>query len=86
MADMLINLINSIFVAIATFCNALANLLPASPFSSVSASLELNQFFGLLNWVFPFTQMIATLELWVTCLALYYLISIALKWVKIVGK
>jgi hypothetical protein len=55
--------------------------LPDSPFQALDVS-PISEYLGMLNWIVPVEQMIYTLGLWVTCIAIFYIYSVVMKWVK----
>jgi hypothetical protein len=56
-------------------------LLPDSPFQAISNS-DVNQFMGTLNWFLPMSQIIAELELWITCVSVFYVYQLILRWIR----
>lgn len=56
-------------------------LLPTSPFSAVS-NKDVESFMGTLNWFLPMGQIVAELELWITCVSIFYIYQIILRWVR----
>lgn len=60
-------------------------LLPLSPFRSFIDSWQAPQYLGWLNWFFPVSTIITILNLWLAAIALFYLYSIIMRWVKIIG-
>lgn len=65
--------------------NAVASLLswlPASPFADTIVALQDSQGLGWLSWFFPVHDALALTAKWIAAIALYYLASIALRWVK----
>jgi hypothetical protein len=40
------------------------------------------KFLGMLNWFVPIAEMVVVLEIWGTAIVIWYLASIALRWVK----
>jgi len=58
--------------------------LPNSPFQGILDSSTVTEFLGGLAWIIPFPSIIAVFGAWGTCIALYYIYSIALRWIKAV--
>lgn len=56
-------------------------LLPNSPFQSIS-NADVGTFMGTLNWFIPMDKIIAELELWLTCVIIFYTYQIILRWVR----
>lgn len=56
-------------------------LLPNSPFQAINTS-EVSSFMGTLNWFIPIDKMVAELELWLSCVVIFYVYQIILRWVR----
>lgn len=57
--------------------------LPTSPFAdSQLLSIQDSQGLSWLNWFFPVHDAIVLTASWVAAIALFYLVSILLRWVK----
>lgn len=59
-------------------------MLPDSPFVMLQRSASVNQVIGIVNWIVPFSQMVAILQVWLTAVAVYYVYQIILRWAKAV--
>lgn len=57
------------------------NLLPNSPFQTLN-NADVNTFMGTLNWFLPLDKILAELELWLTCVVVFYMYQIILRWVR----
>lgn len=77
---MVIRWINIIIEKAADAIQFLLLLLPDSPFIYIM-NLE-SEWLGYINYFFPVCGAIAHLELFVLAVAIYYVIRIALRWVK----
>jgi len=64
--------------------NACVVFLPNSPFQSFLSQLDKIPFLGYLNYFVPVAQIIAVTQLWVTAVGLFYLVQLALRWVKMI--
>lgn len=76
-------LINSILNLFGSAATVLLLLLPDSPFT-----WNLNGASPLLTWIFwliPIPGMVTMMGAYVTSVALYYAIRVALRWIKVVG-
>lgn len=60
-------------------------LLPTSPFRNFIDNFVPPQYLGWLNWFFPVGQILTILSVWLSAIALFYLYSIIMRWVKIIG-
>lgn len=68
-----------------SFANSLASVLPRSPFSQFLAQFENLPFLGFINWFIPIGTCIDILLAWLSAIALFYLYSIALRWLKAIS-
>lgn len=75
----LISVINLIFKALGGIGGLLFAILPTSPFNNFTLDIP---FLSSLNWVLPFNFIINVLAVWLPAVALYYSVSIALRWLK----
>lgn len=77
--------LQTIFTSVANALNeALGSILfflPESPMKILDYA-PLKPYLGLFNYLFPVAEILAFLELWVTCIATYYVYQIILRWVK----
>lgn len=62
--------------------NFLVSALPNSPFQNIVNNSTVSSYINGLNWVLPITQIIATLELWLTAITVVYVYQVLLRWVK----
>lgn len=79
----LISLINYIIELAGLLISAIFLLLPNTPFDSVTLS-PISKWLGYLNYLLPVTEIIGILTVWGSCIGLYYLYQIALRWIKVV--
>lgn len=61
---------------------ALVSILPTSPFSFLYYNQTLYTWLGYLNYFLPIYTWIAILQGWISCIAIYYAVSMGLRWVK----
>lgn len=59
-------------------------LLPTSPFREFIDELNTDHL-GILNWFVPINSFIKILGVWCASIALFYLYSVILRWLKIIG-
>lgn len=60
------------------------NLLPNSPFTALSNS-PIQPYLAYINWFIPFDFIVSTLEAWLVAIAVYYVYSVVLRWVKAIN-
>lgn len=60
-------------------------LLPTSPFSDFVAQFSSLPWLGVLNWFFPVRQCLLVMAAWLAAITLFYLYSIVMRWVKLIG-
>lgn len=77
MLDTIANAIDAVLLSI-------LNLLPDSPFTMLSKSPEIYRILQYLNWFIPISQMVAVVEAWLAAVAVYFIYSIVLRWIKAV--
>jgi len=79
----LTTLLNSVISLFGGAVSTILMLLPNSPFSwnLDGASVALTW----IQWLFPISGFITSISAYVASVALYYVIRIALRWMKVVG-
>lgn len=65
--------------------SAVLALLPASPFRGFIDDFVPPTYLGWLNWFFPVQSILIILGIWLSSIALFYLYSIIMRWVKMIG-
>lgn len=61
------------------------SLLPDSPFTAIIAAIEKLDFLPYLNWFVPVGTLIGIGTAWLTCISVYYLYQVILRWAKVIG-
>ena len=61
------------------------DLLPRSPFQEFISSFSGLPYLGWLNWFFPVGDCLVVMGVWLGAVALFYLYSIVMRWLKIIG-
>ena len=61
------------------------SVLPTSPFDKYLDSLGSLGYLGYLNWFIPVGSFIKILLTWVTAVGVFYIYSIIMRWVKMIG-
>lgn len=68
------------------FIGYVSEYMPKSPFINITAdNSKIYTYMCYLNWFVPFNLLIDTFNLILVALVTYYLISILLRWLKILG-
>lgn len=67
--------------------DTLITVLPASPFSTFFANFETinHEWLGWLNWIVPVNEILDVVAVWLIAIALFYIYSIAMRWIKMIG-
>lgn len=73
---------SEIFNALAA---AIVSVLPSSPFADAIASFKDLPYLGWLNWFIPVGTCIKIAGAWLVAIGLFYVYSIAMRWVKMIG-
>ena len=72
----------SVLKAIAVFVLA---LLPRSPFQSFINAVDSIPYLAQLNWFFPVSECLVVMQAWLTCVAVYYLYQMIMRYANIIG-
>ena len=68
------------------FASWLLSLLPHSPFTSIKSFLKpIEPYLGYLNWFVPVDWILGVLVAWLGAIATFYIYSIIMRWVKMIG-
>ena len=67
------------------FAQKLLQLLPLSPFTQFIDQFRNLPFLGYLNWFFPVGDCLKVMAAWLTAVGLFYLYSILMRWLKVIG-
>lgn len=81
MQNILIKVANFFIDNISNLLNLVLMLLPDSPFSNLDFSV-FAPFIGLINWFIPINQMVIFLATWGTAVMIYYIYSVAMRFVN----
>lgn len=60
------------------------DFLPTSPIVYLETIPEVKKYLGYINWFIPVYSMISLTEAWLFAIAVYYIVQIALRWIKVV--
>lgn len=67
------------------FASLLLSVLPTSPFQQYIQAFAEVPYLGILNWFIPIGAFIKIGAAWLGAIALFYLYSIVMRWVKMIG-
>lgn len=63
----------------------LQKVLPLSPFADYLDTLGELPYLSWLNWFFPIGDCLAVMLAWLGAIGLFYLYSIVMRWIKVIG-
>lgn len=63
----------------------LVQLLPTSPFAQFVDDFSGLPWLGVLNWFFPVRECLIVMVAWLGAITLFYLYSVVMRWVKLIG-
>lgn len=81
LGNFLISVGNHIISGLGLVVSAILQLLPDSPFLFLMDS-PVGQYASYINWILPIRECIATLELWISAIIVYYCYQAVLRWAK----
>lgn len=67
------------------FGQGIADLLPLSPFQQFISDFKDLPHLGWLNWFFPVKGCLIIMAAWLSAVGLFYLYSIIMRWIKVIG-
>lgn len=67
------------------FGSMILSVLPQSPVQKFLASFDDLPYLNYLNWFIPISSIIIVLEAWLAAIALFYVYSIIMRWIKLIG-
>lgn len=72
--------------ALVRFAVSVVELFPASPFGVLDelSTSEVYEWLRMVNWFIPIGTFVSILESWLTCVAVYYVYQIVLRWIKVI--
>ena len=79
------NIMEFVYKWAAKMAQAIINLLPTSPFRNFINSWNPPEYLGWLNWFFPVSEVIGVLSIWLASITVFYLYSIIMRWIKMIG-
>lgn len=63
--------------------NSIIAFLPGSPFKAIIAQLSNIPYMKYFNWFFPVHECVIVLEVWLTAVALYYMYSAIMRFIRL---
>lgn len=76
-----------IFINFVNKCtDMIEGILPMSPFKAYIEQIDDIKWLGYVNYFIPIGTFIAIFSAWLTCMAIFYLYGIIMRWAKIVGE
>lgn len=65
---------------------AIISIFPTSPFVILDelSTTEIYDWIQMLNWFIPISSFVAILEAWLSCVAVYYVYQVVLRWIKVI--
>lgn len=67
------------------FAAALIQVLPLSPFQQYIKAFANLPYLGILNWFLPIAAFVKIGMAWLGAITLFYLYSIIMRWLKVIG-
>lgn len=67
------------------FGEMVVEVLPVSPFRQFLDSFAEIPYLGYLNWFVPVKGILVVMGSWLVAVGLYYLYSIIMRWLKVIG-
>lgn len=66
------------------FAHTLTSILPKSPFAEFIANAQSMPGLGWLNWLLPVGDMLKVFGAWLGAVALFYMVQVVLRWLKVI--
>ena len=76
--------LNAIGDTLSNIGDKIIGILPKSPFTFLEANPQVKEILEFLNWFIPIDTMVAMSEVWLTAIAIYYVVQAILRWAKII--
>lgn len=67
------------------FAETIQKVLPTSPFQQFIKYFESLPYLSWLNWFFPVGDCLVVMLAWLGAVGLFYLYSIVMRWLKVIG-
>lgn len=72
--------------SVISFAVGVVEFFPSSPFRILDdlSNSEVYEWLRMVNWFLPIGTFVGILEGWLTCVAVYYVYQIVLRWIKVI--
>lgn len=80
---MIVSIINTIISFFISLLNSVLSILPDSPFSKLENFAVNSDFLAAANYFLPIQEVVATCELWLVSITIYYCFMVIGRWAKI---
>ncbi len=67
------------------FVDTALGLLPLSPVAEFTDYFSSLPYLGYINWFVPVGACVSIFAVWLACIAGYYLVSIILRWARVIA-
>lgn len=68
------------------FLATVLSVLPHSPFQQYIKIFKDLPYLSTLNWFFPISDMVTVGLVWLSAIALFYIYSVIMRWIKLIGE
>jgi hypothetical protein len=85
MGDFIVATLNKLIELLASVISWLVSILPDSPFQLAMSSDSIQTAIANWNWFFPISEILVTMQAWVSCIAIYYVIVVPMRFAKLIG-
>lgn len=80
MGNLFYSVFNNVIKQFGVLLTVIHDALPKSPFKIQIDWIQ--KYLGWLNYLLPISEMVIILEAWCSCILIYYVYQIILRWVK----
>jgi len=82
-SSVLTSIVNFILDIIAIILASISSVLPNSPFQTIDNSV-IQEYLPGLNWIFPISNIVAELEVWLSAIIVFYAYQVIMRWIKMI--
>lgn len=82
----LIYILNTVIWLFAKVLSLIFDLLPNSPFLNITTLYDrsVGNYMGYLSWFIPIKQILGVTVAWLSCMLVYYVYSVVMRWIKLI--